>query len=101
MKTTRCEPFNTRSSEWIGDMTVWMRENAEDNSLQMERLRRNLRLARERELTPCQRQTLELYYDQHMTVTQIARQLGVNTSTVSRTLRRARDRLRRYLQYTL
>jgi RNA polymerase sigma factor (sigma-70 family) len=82
-------------------MTVWMRENAEDNSLQMERLRRNLRLARERELTPCQRQALELYYDRHMTVTQIAHQLGVNTSTVSRTLRRARDRLRRYLQYTL
>jgi RNA polymerase sigma factor (sigma-70 family) len=101
MKTTRFKDFDTRSSEWIGDMTVWNRENAEDNSLQQERLRRNLRLARERELTPCQRRALELYYDQHMTVTQIARQLGVNTSTVSRTLRRARERLRRYLQYTL
>ena len=34
-------------------------------------------------------------------ITQIARQLGVNPSTVSRTLRRAQERLRRYLQYAL
>ena len=93
--------FDTRSSEWIGDMTVWLRENSEDNGLCLERLRRNLRLAREQELTPCQRQVLELHYDQNMSVTQIARHLGVNTSTVSRTLRRAQNRLRRYLQYTL
>ena len=24
--------FDTRSSEWIGDMTVWLRENSADNS---------------------------------------------------------------------
>lgn len=97
----RNTPFDTRSSEWMGDMTVWLRENGEDNSLQIERLRRNLRRAREKELTPRQRRMLELHYDQKLSVTEIARQLGVNASTVSRTLRRARDRLRRYLQYTL
>ena len=97
----RNTPFDTRSSEWIGDMTVWLRENSEDNGLQLERLRRNLRRAREQELTTCQRQVLELHYDQNMSITQIARQLGVNPSTVSRTLRRAQERLRRYLQYTL
>ena len=32
----RSTPFNTRSSEWIGDMTVYLRETGEDNSLQME-----------------------------------------------------------------
>ena len=57
MKNT---PFDTRSSEWIGDMTVWLRENGEDNSLRLERLRRNLRQAREQELTPRQRRVLEL-----------------------------------------
>ena len=72
----RNTPFDARSSEWIGDMTVWLRENSEDNGLCLERLRRNLRLAREQELTPCQRQVLELRYDQNMSVTQIARQLG-------------------------
>ena len=35
--------FDTRSSEWIGDMTVWLRENSADNSERLERLRRNLR----------------------------------------------------------
>ena len=97
MRTTR---FDTRSSEWIGDMTVWMRENAEDNTLQLERMKRNLRIAREKELTPRQRCMLELYYDRQMSVTEIAEELCVNVSTVSRTLQRARDRLRRYLQYS-
>ena len=40
MNATR---FDTRSSEWAGDMTVWLREQANDNQEQMERLRRNLR----------------------------------------------------------
>ena len=97
MKTTR---FDTRSSEWIGDMTAWMQANAEDNSLQLERMKRNLRVAREKELTPRQRCMLELYYDQQMSVTEIAQELCVNVSTVSRTLQRARNRLRRYLQYS-
>lgn len=97
MRTTR---FDTRSSEWIGDMTVWMRENAEDNTLQLERMKRNLRIAREKELTPRQRCMLELYYDRQMSVTEIAEELCVNVSTVSRTLQRARNRLRRYLQYS-
>ena len=98
MKNT---PFDTRSSEWIGDMTVWLRQNAEDNTLQLERMKRNLRIAREKELTPRQRCMLELYYDRQMSVTEIAQELGVNLSTVSRTLQRARNRLRHYLQYTL
>ena len=42
MRDTR---FDSRSSEWIGDMTVWLRETAEDNHDQLERLRRNLRLS--------------------------------------------------------
>ena len=102
MKSTRYDgPFDTRASEWIGDLTVWTRQNAGDNSERLERLRRNLRQARERELTPRQRQMLELYYDQGMTIPQIAGELGLNRSTVSRTLRRARERLYRCLRYAL
>ena len=97
----RNTPFDTRSSEWIGDMTVWLRENAEDNSLQLERLRRNLRRARETELTPRQQHLLKLHYEQELSVTEIAELLHVNVSTVSRTLQRAKSRLRHYLQYTL
>lgn len=98
MRDTR---FENRSSEWVGDMTVWLRANAGDNGEQVARLRRNLRLARERELTRRQREMVALYYDQGMTMPQIAERLGVNRSTVSRTLRRARDRLYRFLRYTL
>ena len=98
MNATR---FDTRSSEWAGDMTVWLRENANDNQEQMERLRRNLRRAREQELTPRQQQVLTLRYEQNMNGAEIARMLGLNRSTVSRTIRRAQERLRRCLQYAL
>ncbi len=98
MRDTR---FDSRSSEWIGDMAVWRRENADDNSEQLSRLRRNLHRARERELTARQREMVALYYDRGLKMSQIARRLGVTQSTVSRTLKRARDRLRRYLRYSL
>ena len=92
MNATR---FDTRSSEWAGDMTVWLREQANDNQEQMERLRRNLRRAREQELTPRQQQVLTLRYEQNMNGAEIARMLGLNRSTVSRTIWRAQERLRR------
>ena len=94
-------PFSTRSSEWIGDLTVYLRETGEDNSLQLERLRRNLRVARERELTPRQRMVVEMRYDQGLSGREIARRLKVDPSTVSRTLSRAKNRLRQYLRYTI
>ena len=61
-------------------------------------LQRVMRVLQE-ELTPLQRQTLEDYYFHHRTIPQIATERGVNKSTVSRTLRRAEDKLRRYLKY--
>ena len=94
-------PFDTRSSEWAGDMTVWLRENANDNQEQIERLLRNLRKARVQELTPRQQQMLAMRFEQNMSGAEIARELGLNRSTVSRTLRRAQERLRRCLQYAL
>jgi RNA polymerase sigma factor (sigma-70 family) len=51
------------------------------------------------ELTPLQRETLIAYYFQEQTIPQIAADRGVNKSTVSRTLRRAEEKLRRYLKY--
>ena len=93
--------YNARSSEWIGDMTVWLRDNAGDNRDQLRQLRRKLRQAREKELTPCQKRVVELCFEQGMSVTQAAELLQVAPSTVSRTLRRAKDRLCRCLQYAL
>ncbi len=63
------------------------------------RLYRALRQAWEHELTPCQRKYLHLYYEETLTMREIAEQNGVNIATVSRTLKRARERLRHVLQY--
>ena len=93
--------FDTRASEWIGDLTVWQRQNAETNDEQLARLRRNLRKARVQELTPRQQEVLALYYDQGLKMVEIARELGIDPSTVSRTLSRAKARLYRCLRYGL
>ena len=69
-------------------------------SEQLSRLRRNMRLVRQRELTPRQQEMLHLYYDLGLTIPQIAKEKGLNKSTVSRTLARGRERLKRYLLYS-
>ena len=61
-------------------------------------LKRVQRVIKE-ELTELQRQTLTAYYFYQRTIPQIAEERGVNKSTVSRTLRRAEEILRRYLRY--
>ncbi len=93
--------LDARGGQWLADLAAWERSGSSDNSQQLQRLRRNLKLARQQVLTPRQRQMLELYYDQGLTMPQIAEELGVNRSTVSRTIRRARERLYQCLRYTL
>lgn len=63
-----------------------------------QRLRRIQQVIRE-ELTPLQRETLLAYYFGEQTIPQIARARGVSKSTVWRTLRRAEQRLRKFLRY--
>ena len=90
-----------RDNEFMGDLAAWERENGEDNSEQLERLRRNLRRVRSAELTPRQAQLLHLYYDLGYSMSGIAGELGIDKSTVSRTISRGRERLKRYVQYSL
>lgn len=89
-----------RDNEFMGDLAAWEQANGEDNSEQLARLRRNLRRVRESELTDRQAEMIHLYYDLGMSITQIAQEKGVNKSSVSRTLKRGRERLKRYLQYS-
>lgn len=63
--------------------------------VQLQRVKRVI----DEELTELQRQTLLAYYFQDQTIPQIAAERGVHKSTVSRTLRRAEDKLRRFLKY--
>ena len=63
--------------------------------VQLQRLHRVI----EAELTPLQRQTVIAYYFQEQTIPEIARERGVHKSTVSRTLRRAEEKIRLCLRY--
>lgn len=51
------------------------------------------------ELTPRQREMLLLFYYEQKSVSAIAAELHVNPSTVSRTLRRAENRIRRSMRF--
>ena len=81
------------------DLAVYSRLMAADNREQINRLKRNLSRALRQDITPRQREYMLLYYGKSMSMEDIARQCGVNKSTVSRTLKRGRQRLYRCLRY--
>ena len=94
MASTVYDPMDRAGLEF------WLHTQAGDNSERRRRLLRNLPMAVEQDLTDRQRQILRMRYSQSMTVSSIARELGINKSTVSRTLCRARRRLHHILQYS-
>ena len=98
MKST---PYRVRNNEVYGDMSAWIAAHAGDNESDLARLKRNLRLAREEELTARQRELLRLRYEENLSVSEIAVLIGRDKSTVSRTLSRARRRLYKCLRYGL
>ncbi len=60
---------------------------------------RKLGAAVDRELTPRQRQMVRMYYTDQMRMQDIADALGVTVSSVSRTIKRGRVKLKRCLRY--
>lgn len=81
------------------DLAVYTQLIADDNRDQMNRLKRNLTHAMRQDITAKQREYMMLYYGRGMSMEAIAKELGVNKSTVSRTLKRGRQRLYRCLRY--
>jgi RNA polymerase sigma factor (sigma-70 family) len=91
----------TQYEHWDGvSFRQWMDAQGGDNRERRKRLLSNLPGAVERELTPRQKQLLLMRYRDEMSVTEMARQLGVDKSTVCHTLARARGRLSRVLRYS-
>ena len=84
---------------YAADMAAYSRAMAEDNSQQMARLKRNLVRALQEAVTPRQREFLLLYYGEQLNMRQIGERLGVDKSTVSRTIKRGEAQLRRCLRY--
>lgn len=99
--TMKSTPYRVRNNEVYGDMSAWIAAHAGDNESDLARLKRNLRLAREEELTVRQRELLRLRYEENLSVSEIAALIGRDKSTVSRTLSRARRRLYKCLRYGL
>ena len=88
-----------RGGPYAADMAVYARQMSADNSGEISRLKRNLIRALQEDVTPRQRQALLLYYAEGYNMRQIGEQLGVDKSTVSRTIKRGEHRLQRCLRY--
>lgn len=82
-------------------MAVYMRQIASDNGEDSSRSRlvRNLVRCIREEVSPRQREVLLMYYVRGLNQREIAMELGVNKSTISRTVKRGEQRLRQCLRY--
>lgn len=90
-----------RGTEFAADMSVYMRQISEmnTNAGTLDRAKRNLLVALKEDVTPRQREVLMLYYGERLNMREIGALLGVDKSTVSRTIKRGEARLRRCLRY--
>lgn len=88
-----------RGRGFAADMAVYNRQMAPDNDQELSLLKRNLIRALKEDITPRQRETMLLYYGQGLNMREIGLKLGVDKSTVSRTIKRGEARLRRCLRY--
>ena len=75
-------------------------EMADDNAERLLRLKRKLSAALSK-LPEKQRMYLLAYYSERLTMEQLAERFGVNKSTVSRSVNRAKKTLQDYLQFCL
>ncbi|WP_298024576.1 sigma factor-like helix-turn-helix DNA-binding protein [uncultured Dysosmobacter sp.] len=90
--------------EWLlydlAAFNVWKEMYAEDNADLLKHLKANLKYALKHELTQTQRAYLTAYYSEKKTIQEIAKEFNVESSTVSRSLKRVRQNLAHVLQYT-
>lgn len=98
MRSTPSEAYDPID---IASLCLWRQEQSGDNQERIRRLLSNLPLAVQQELTPRQREILQMRFTGGMSITGIAKELGLNKSTVSRSLTRSVERLYRSLRYSL
>lgn len=73
--------------------------DSESNSEKIKRVKKIMLEVIKTDLTSRQKQLVMLYYYENMTMVEIAEQLGIDHSTVSRTLARARKNIMDKLKY--
>ena len=74
-------------------------EDAETNSELTAKVKKTMAKIIKNDLTPRQREIIMLYYYSGLGVSEIADKLEIAPSTVSRTIKRARDKIYKYLKY--
>ncbi len=74
-------------------------ENAETNNLIIEKVKHAMNEIIKNDLTKRQKQIIVMYYYKDMKMQDIADELNINVSTVSRTLNRARNSIFKKMQY--
>ncbi|MEA4954357.1 MAG: sigma-70 family RNA polymerase sigma factor [Pseudoflavonifractor sp.] len=86
---------------YAADMAVYARALSEQNTNEkdLKEMKINLLVAMRQEISPKQREYLNLYYSEGLSMTQIGEQMGVDKSTVSRTIKRGEARLKRCLKF--
>ena len=93
---------NTRyrkGSLYAADMAMYRRQMAADNSREVSRLKRNLIRCLREDVTEKQRQMILMYYAEGKNMREIGEQIGIDKSSVSRTIKRGERRLQRCLRY--
>lgn len=94
-------------SEFLGDaefcadkeISALIGDTESSNSTQHRMMLKILRKVIEEELTQRQREMITLYYFERLNIPQIAERLGVNRSTVSRTISRGRRNIMEKMKY--
>ena len=84
---------------YAADMAMYSRQIQADNSQEVSRLKRNLIRCLREDITAKQRQVLLLYYAEGKNMREIGEVMGLDKSTVSRTIKRGERRLQRCLRY--
>ncbi len=74
-------------------------ENGDNNKRRISVMKNALQQAMREELSPKQQRTVECFYFDRMTVTEIAEEYGINKSTVSRQLKRSVEKLKIAMKY--
>lgn len=90
-----------RGGLYAADMANYARMLSEENTNteEMSRVKLALWRALHEDITDKQREYMLLYYGEGLNMVEIGQQMGVDKSTVSRTIRRGEQTLRRCLRY--
>ena len=85
---------------WAMDMTEYSKfMEGGDNKEELTRAKYNLLMALRQEVPPAQRKYINMYYVDNLNMKQIGEALGVDKSTVARTIKRGEANLRRCLRF--